>query len=206
MENNIKEQALIVKERLSYYFKNIDGSWYIDKSLPHMDEFLNEVDKLCNNIIYGNNNVDRILLIAKKILDLNPDAFLTGSLMLYIRGYNLNREPKDIDILINNYADRLIFPEDVDVESTTMGSFKTSDSFIVDGIKVEVLSQKEEFDIINGFRVAKIDELVFAKILYYKNNDKTSKKHYDDLILMGYDDKKIDEIYLKSREDDYTFY
>lgn len=42
----IKEQAGLIKQRLSYHFSNIDGTWDIPKDMPFMTEFLNEVKKL----------------------------------------------------------------------------------------------------------------------------------------------------------------
>jgi hypothetical protein len=38
-----------VKERLTYHFKNTDGSWNLPQGMPFMKEFLNEVDKLVSD-------------------------------------------------------------------------------------------------------------------------------------------------------------
>ena len=48
--------------------------------------------------------MEKLLSIAKQILDENPSASLTGTLMLKLRGIDLGREPHDIDILICDYA------------------------------------------------------------------------------------------------------
>lgn len=50
MEDNLLNQAEIVKQRLHYHFLQIDGSWDIPKGLPFMKEFLNEIKRLCDII------------------------------------------------------------------------------------------------------------------------------------------------------------
>jgi len=47
---NIQNQAEIVKQRLTYHFLQIDGSWDVPKNLPFMKEFLNEIKTLCKLI------------------------------------------------------------------------------------------------------------------------------------------------------------
>lgn len=42
------DQQRIVSERLTYHFANVDGSWNIPDGMPFMNEFLNEVRKLCD--------------------------------------------------------------------------------------------------------------------------------------------------------------
>jgi len=41
------KQAEIVKQRLNYHFRKTDGGWLIPENMPFMNEFLNEVSKLC---------------------------------------------------------------------------------------------------------------------------------------------------------------
>jgi len=44
----VENQVEVVKQRLHYHFSDITGGWIIPKNLPFMNEFLNEIDKLCN--------------------------------------------------------------------------------------------------------------------------------------------------------------
>jgi hypothetical protein len=43
------DQKQIVRERLQYHFKQLDGSWIIPDGMPFMKEFLNEVEKLASD-------------------------------------------------------------------------------------------------------------------------------------------------------------
>ena len=43
------DQREIVKQRLTYHFKNTDGSWNSPEGMPFMKEFLDEVEKLANS-------------------------------------------------------------------------------------------------------------------------------------------------------------
>lgn len=44
----LQEQSEIVKERLHYHFAKIGGGWNIEgMNMPFMNEFLNEVERLC---------------------------------------------------------------------------------------------------------------------------------------------------------------
>lgn len=50
ISNNASIQAEIVKQRLNYHFVNTNGKWNVPKEMPFMNEFLNEVKKLCDII------------------------------------------------------------------------------------------------------------------------------------------------------------
>ena len=43
------KQKEIVQQRLSYHFGRVGGGWIVD-DMPFMNEFLNEVKKLCEMI------------------------------------------------------------------------------------------------------------------------------------------------------------
>ena len=47
----MEKQAEIVKQRLEYHFRGTDRTWIYPNNLPFMNEFLNEVEKLCDDII-----------------------------------------------------------------------------------------------------------------------------------------------------------
>lgn len=131
--------------------------------------------------------MENILKIAKEILDLNPPAILSGSLMLKIRGIDIGREPSDIDIVLNEYAAKFIIPPDYEVTEETVGSGLTSRCIRLNGIKLDILSNNEQFDEINGFRVAKVENLVKEKIRYANQHNDSAEKHKKDLEKMGYD-------------------
>ena len=48
--SDLKKQSDIVKQRLEYHFRGTDGTWIFPNNLPFMNEFLNEVDKMCSQI------------------------------------------------------------------------------------------------------------------------------------------------------------
>lgn len=46
----LQEQAEIVRQRLEYFFRTVNGDFIIPSGLPFMKEFLNELDELLNMI------------------------------------------------------------------------------------------------------------------------------------------------------------
>jgi len=64
--------------------------------------------------------MEKILEVAKELLDLNENAALTWTLMLKLRGIDLLREQHDIDLIINDYVDTFIFKSDTEIESITI--------------------------------------------------------------------------------------
>ena len=128
-----------------------------------------------------------ILEVAKQILDLNPQALLTGSLMLKIRGIDLGREPHDIDILIRDFAPNIIFPKDSNVKEIGVASNGEGAKYNVDGFIVDVMSSGEAPSVYKGWRLGSVEELMNAKYIYSTQKNDSAKKHYDDLIKMHYD-------------------
>ena len=63
-----------------------------------------------------------LLEVAKLILDLNSNSCLTGTLMLTLRGYDIGRDAGDIDILIKDYAENIVFPDGYDFEKIGVAS------------------------------------------------------------------------------------
>jgi hypothetical protein len=127
-----------------------------------------------------------LLELAKKILDLNPNASLTGSLMLKIRGIDLGREPHDIDILIRDYAPKCVLPSDLKIEKSNASSCGTGIKYKCGDIEIDIMSSSEEPEIIDGWRLGKVQELMEAKYDYFKKEGEVAKKHYDDLVKLGF--------------------
>lgn len=127
-----------------------------------------------------------LLETAKCILDLNPNCSLTGTLMLKLRGIDLGREPKDIDLLIFDNAVNIKFPEGFDLKLIGNSSDGTSAKYLFNDFIVDVLSDGEKPEIINGWRLGTLEKLMEAKYLYSKQDNPSAKKHYEDLIKLGF--------------------
>ena len=131
--------------------------------------------------------MEPILEVAKELLDLNENASLTGTLMLKLRGIDLCREPNDIDILINDYAVNINFNKDFEAEILSNKSYReTSVKYKYKGFVIDVISSNEIPEIVNGWRLGSIDELMKAKYEYSKQDNASAQKHYDDLIKLGF--------------------
>ena len=127
-----------------------------------------------------------ILEIAKKIHDANENSCITGTLMLQIRGIDLGREPKDIDILICNYAPNITFPPDFEVENIGQASDGSGAKYKHKDYIIDVLSDGEKPEIVNRWRLGTIEKLMQQKYLYSKQNNPDAKKHYADLVKLGF--------------------
>lgn len=125
--------------------------------------------------------------IAKKILKLNPEAGLSGTLMLMIRGIDMGHDldKSDVDIIINDYAPSIKLPSGYKVLDLESGSDGGSAKYDVDGVKVDVLSSGEKLEMFNGWRLAAIGGLIKAKISYVKNETDPTGKHLKDLKILG---------------------
>ena len=128
----------------------------------------------------------KLLSIAKEILDLNENASLTGTLMLHLRGIDLGREIKDIDILIPDYAPNAIMPEHSTLELSEKASDGSGVKYLYKGVMVDILSSNEEPVIFKGVKMGTIDGLMQAKYEYSKQENNHASKHHEDLIKMGF--------------------
>lgn len=130
-----------------------------------------------------------LLKIAKDILDLNEYASLTGTLMLKLRGIDLGREPEDIDILIRDYATNIKLPEylEKDAKTSGMASDGSGIKLRYNGILIDVMSSSEEPEKINGYNLASVKGLIEAKYRYSLQDNTMAKKHYNDLIKLGFE-------------------
>jgi hypothetical protein len=130
-----------------------------------------------------------LLKIAKDILDLNEYASLTGTLMLKLRNIDLGRDPKDIDILIRDYATNIKLPEylEKDAKDLGMASDGSGIKLKYDGILIDIMSSSEEPEKINGYNLASVKGLIDAKYKYSLQNNEMAKKHHDDLIKLGFE-------------------
>ena len=125
--------------------------------------------------------------LAKRFLSANKYASLTGTLMLKARGIDLGRESHDIDILLNDYAPNIIIPEGLTFTEITSGSGATHRVLIIDEIVVDILSDGEQPEIIDGLQFGTLDGLISGKLKFVQNGTDKDGKHYNDLVKLGFD-------------------
>ncbi len=130
--------------------------------------------------------MEKLLSIAKQILDENPNASLTGTLMLKLRGIDLGREPHDIDILICDNAPCIKFPNTFEVvKQIGAASDGSGAKYKYCDYVIDVLSCGEEPELVDGFRLGTIEGLINKKYIYSQQSNEESKKHHEDLDKMG---------------------
>ena len=127
-----------------------------------------------------------LLFIAKQILKENENAFLTGTLMLRLRGINLGREPKDIDIISGDYAPRINIPKELNPQELGHSSDGSGIKYKIGDILIDVMSGGEKPEIIGGLKLGTVEELMKHKYNYSKQGNPQSKKHHEDLIKLGF--------------------
>ena len=138
--------------------------------------------------IYG---FKKMVRLAKEVVDLNKNISpaVTGSLMLKLRGYDIGREPVDLDIIVselyNTKEGRPIVPEGFKLKSVDSGSSPESMKYFDEnGFKIEFLFSVEDVDEVDGIPLGGVRELLLAKIKYGlgDNNENSRKKHLNDII------------------------
>ena len=87
---NIKVQSMIVKQRLLYHFASTTkDKWNIPKNMPFMNEFLNEVLKLCNmceeNIINHDLLLDFATFVNQNELSEADDKITDYSIKAFLK-------------------------------------------------------------------------------------------------------------------------
>ena len=128
--------------------------------------------------------IENKLEIAKWIVD-NNDACLTGSLMLYVRGFKLNREPYDIDIVVSSFEHLKLPPMCYEIKDD---SYPTEDylkfeylgttiDLFLDNNAMHASSKTSE----DSIRLATVKSLFLAKSKYIFDKNITEEK-YDKLL------------------------
>lgn len=128
-----------------------------------------------------------MLELAKRFLSINEWASLTGTLMLKVRGINIGREAHDIDILLRDYAQNVIIPEGLTFIEKTGGSGMNHRVLDFDGILVDILSDGEQPEIVDGLQLGTLAGLMSAKLGFILNNTDVNGKHRNDLVKLGFD-------------------
>lgn len=130
----------------------------------------------------------KLLKLAEEVLRDNPNTCLTGTLMLRLRGIDLGRPPKDIDILICDYAPTIKLDEKWKEIPDSKSSNGIGIKYEYDGIILDVMSSNEQPEYLNGIRLGSVEKLVEKKIRYSKQENDQAEKHKKDLdILKNFD-------------------
>ena len=134
------------------------------------------------------NKEQKLIEIAKKFIECNPNSIgITGTLMLKLRGIDLGREINDLDLIVNDLCPNVEFPKDLDLEELGHASDFINLKYKVDDIKIDILSSNEKIEIVDGLPLGNLSNLLEHKYIYCNQNNPSSKKHYDDLVKLGFD-------------------
>lgn len=133
----------------------------------------------------------QLLDLSIRIINLNPNSALTGSLMLNVRGINKRREATDIDILVTSIQD-INF-----LDGMTQNSPQYPDSvqYLLEDIKIDFLVNiDEETEIVNGINCGMVNKMLDRKYKYSCNDKSVEarEKHRLDLEFMNYEFPEID--------------
>ncbi len=112
----------------------------------------------------------------------NHRIWITGTLMLKLRGIKVGRKPHDLDILTNTHAPELRMPARAVEVPKSKSSNGTGIKYQIDGILVDVMSCGEKPVFFNGVHLSTIEDLIRIKENFASQNNKGAKKHAKDLI------------------------
>ncbi len=134
------------------------------------------------------NKEQKLIEIAKKFIECNPNSIgITGTLMLKLRGIDLGREIDDLDLIVNDWCPNVVFPKDLEFEDLGKASDYINLKYKCDNIKIDILSSNEQLEIVEGLPLGSLSNLIEHKYIYCNQNNPSSKKHYEDLIKLGFD-------------------
>lgn len=134
--------------------------------------------------------MNNLLFTVSQLLEANPEAMLTGSLMLNLRGIDLGRNPSDIDLVMPPFSEVKIPENMTGIKYVINSSSPTGEKFTLEhlGVKVTVdvlWSEDDSPEIIEGLRCARLDGLIQAKLKYYHQGNAGYSKHMGDLHRIG---------------------
>lgn len=155
-----------------------------------MKNYFKSIYNFILNKMEEHKQITKLLKLAEEILKDNENCCLTGTLMLKLRGIDLGRVPKDIDILICDYAPTIILDPKWKLLPASCTSDGTGVKYEYDGILLDVMSRDEQTEIFKGWRLGNMDALMEAKLLYSQQPNDQAEKHKQDLIKLGYDFSK----------------
>ena len=103
---------------------------------------------------------------------------LTGTLMLLIRGIDLGRLPSDLDFV---YPDKCEAAEFLNLDFDGVSSDGKSVKYKYGDIKIDFFYSEEEQEVVNGWRVGSLNNLILAKEVYAQQDNASARKHREDL-------------------------
>lgn len=133
--------------------------------------------------------MEKLLEVADLFLKMNPSLILTGSLMLKLRGYDLGREPHDIDLVgdVMYYDDEVVLPEGTKILSENLDSMEYCDIKVeYNGIIIDIMYSDEDFEEVDGRKLSFVEELIYQKRIFAQQDNDAAQKHKDDIINLGF--------------------
>lgn len=139
--------------------------------------------------------MDKLIELAKQIIEVNPTLILSGSIALKLQGVNIRREPSDIDFFIpyGQYFKLLTGMKDVKIE---MAEFYEDEEyeltrFSIGQTTIDVLRPFESdcrplhTYTFKGIKLIHRDDIIAFKMKFALDSMSYSRwKHKDDIIHM----------------------
>jgi hypothetical protein len=120
----------------------------------------------------------KLFNLANNILYEHPNMALTGTMMLLIRGIDLERIPSDLDFVFNEMSESAEF---LNLEYDGVSSDGKSVKYKFGDIKVDFLQSEEKCEVVNGWRLGSLNKLISEKEKYACQNNSSAEKHREDL-------------------------
>ncbi len=152
---------------------------------------------MCHSLVRSENNehMEKLIEVAKKVINKNPHALLSGSLALHLQKVDTRRLPTDVDIFLP-FNQPLVLVEGMkELKSDDKEHYESYfdvTSYKLDGIKVDVFTPLEE-----GFTIpeylslwrsevpcVEMSEIIRFKIEHSFGEHFTRYKHKDDIIYL----------------------
>jgi len=139
--------------------------------------------------------LEQLLVTAKKIIDLNPEALLSGSIVLKLFKINIRREPQDIDIFIPYGSPELVFPEGMKLIPVKADHYPPDgyqiDQYTLDNTKIDLIfADSPQYNILpqdtlsmSGIKLVTASRIMTFKMDHALDDECSSAtKHKFDLI------------------------
>lgn len=136
--------------------------------------------------------MENLIKKTRLILAANPDCFLSGSLALSLQGFNIRRDPEDLDFYTRS-GFIISVPGMMDFEDEDERYVKADDpaarvEYLFDEVKVDFFRHANINEQINysvevlGIRMLHWTEILKFKISYCQEGSSTKEKHSEDII------------------------
>lgn len=134
--------------------------------------------------------MDKLIEIAKKILEANPSAYLSGSLALKLQGFPNPNEPEDIDIWIPGRINRIKGMKPYSSSDRYEEKSHARESFLYDGVQVDFFFPVEDPEwmptiaYVDDMQLVNAEDILKFKIEHILDTDYITgaRKHAADLM------------------------